>query len=180
MFVQVKLLQFRSIYISEFLSSCLLLTSLPSIKSGHNSWTEEGWSVWKVLTYGSASCCEWQHPQWKYDCIYRVHDQCQYGCWYRWEQQPATIEWHLCGQTASSYSHSTLHDQCQYGCWYRWEQQPSTIEQHLCDQTNLIMVQSLNDKVEVYMSYCHRLLTCGCCVCACRYVIVSPGCCQGM
>jgi hypothetical protein len=28
-----------------------------------------------------------------------VHDQCQYGCWYRWEQQPATIEQHLCGQT---------------------------------------------------------------------------------
>jgi hypothetical protein len=81
-------------------------------------------------------------------------------------------------QSASSYSHSTVHDQCQYGCWYRWEQQPATIERHLCGQTNLIMVQSLSDKVDFYMSYCHRLLTCGCCVCACRYVILSPGFCQ--
>jgi hypothetical protein len=39
-------------------------------------------------------------------------------------------------------------------------------------------LQSLNDKIDFYMSYCHRLLTCKCCMCACRYVIDSPRCYQ--
>jgi hypothetical protein len=155
----IKFVQFRSIYVSKFLSSCWYLTALPSFRNGHSSWTERGWSVWKVLTYGSACCCVWQHPVWKYGCIYRVQDQCQYGCRYRWKQQPATIERYLCDQT------NCIKLQWQGGTWSVPVWLPVQVGTAACNHRTIVYVLCFH--VNLHRAVCVLILNiiANCAVC---------------